>query len=273
MTPSTTDTSDHCAGPAPSPTVSLTLDTPVPILTFDNPTRRNALTATMRGELLDHLRKLAHRADIRSIILTGSGADFCAGMDISEIDPETVDGVGEDMIELEEAIARCPVPVIAAIRGNCIGAAAQLAVACDLRICDRTARFAITPAKLGLVYPARSIERLIAVVGVAAAKQLLLTGSTLDAETARVLGIVTTVVDTDLDASAAETARVIAARSPISVRAAKEMLEAASMGGPVPDAIRTRWAALRSADSAIGVAAFRNRRAPIFPDAMAAANH
>ncbi|MFC8936241.1 enoyl-CoA hydratase/isomerase family protein [Rhodococcus sp. NPDC057135] len=262
MTQPTTDILDHLS----SPTVTLEFDSRTPTLTIDNPTHRNALTAEMRREMFDHLRHLAHRTDIRAIILTGKGTDFSAGMDISEIDAQAVDGVAEDMIQLEEAIAQFPVPVIAAIRGNCIGAAAQLAVACDLRICDTTARFAITPAKLGLVYPARSIERLLAVVGVAAAKQLLLTGATLDAETAKTLGIVTTLVDTDLDAQAAATACTIASRSPISVRAAKEMLEAASIGGRVPEEVQTRWSASRITDSAVGITAFGNRCAPIFPD-------
>lgn len=247
-------------------TVSLQMDSSTPTLTLDNPTRRNALTAVMRRELLDHLAHLAHRADIRAIILTGKGPDFSAGMDINEIDDQTVDGVAEDMIHLEDAIAQFPVPVIAAIRGNCIGAATQLAVACDIRLCDTTASFAITPAKLGLVYPARSIERLVAVVGVAAAKQLLLTGAAVDAETAKDLGIVTSVVDTHLEVHAAETAGTVALRSPISVRAAKEMLEAASVGGRVPEDLQTRWAGLRSRDSAVGIAAFTNRRMPTFPD-------
>ncbi|AQA23243.1 enoyl-CoA hydratase/isomerase family protein [Rhodococcus sp. MTM3W5.2] len=178
---------------------------------------------------------------------------------------ETSPHVLDEFVRVEEALARCPKPTVAAIRGHCIGGGAQLAIACDLRIAAEGAQFAITPAKLGLIYPAPSVERLVRTVGPAATKRLLLTSDTIDTATALRFGLVTDVVAaTDFDAAIRRIAATIASRAPATVAAAKQMVDDTATRGGVSDELSCRWTTRPNPDLAIGLAAFADRRTPDF---------
>jgi enoyl-CoA hydratase/carnithine racemase len=125
-----------------------------------HPAKRNAMTAAMWRALPPLLDTLAADPDVRALVLTGEGGTFCAGADIS-----TLQGSPREAQELavaaEEALAAFPKPTLAAVRGHCVGGGAQLAAACDLRFAQQGALFGVTPAKLGIVYPASSTRRLV----------------------------------------------------------------------------------------------------------------
>ncbi len=155
-------------------------------------------------------------ADTRAVILCSADAgSFSAGADIAEIAANRMEpGWGvrflNDMRTAIDGIAALPMPVIAAIDGGCFGAGVALALAADVRIAGEAGRFAVTPAKLGLLYPAVDVQRLIAEVGRGQASRLLLTGDAIDAAEAGRIGLVDQVVPDALEASQAMAERIVA---------------------------------------------------------------
>jgi enoyl-CoA hydratase/carnithine racemase len=244
------------AGP---PRLTHTVADGVATVVISNPAKRNAMTAGMWQALPDLLEGLAAERAVRALVLTGEGDTFCAGADISSLrepgqDPQSL------AVRAEEALAAFPKPTLAVVRGYCVGGGCQLAAACDLRFAEQDALFGVTPAKLGIVYPAASTRRLAALVGPAAAKYLLFSGELIGTERALRTGLVDEVLPADeLGRRAAEFTRVLVSRSQLTQCAAKEY----AAGRTDRDAY---WAgqARGSGDTAEGVAAFLERRAPRF---------
>jgi enoyl-CoA hydratase/carnithine racemase len=224
-----------------------------------HPAKRNAMTAAMWRSLPPLLEKLAADPGVRALVLTGADGTFCAGADIS-----TLRGSPEEAQRLavlaEEALAAFPKPTLAAVRGHCVGGGAQLAAACDLRFAEAGALFGVTPAKLGIVYPAPSTRRLVSLVGPATAKYLLFSGELIDTERALRTGLVDEVLpEGRLTRRVTEFTRVLASRSRLTQAAAKEFAD----GRTDRDAHWTEQARA-SGDTAEGVTAFLERRAPRF---------
>lgn len=241
------------------PQLELAVADGVATVVITHPAKRNAMTAGMWRALPGLLERLAADDGVRALVLTGEGATFCAGADISSLrDP------GEDpqalAVRTEEALAAFPKPTLAAVRGYCVGGGCQLAAACDLRFAEEDALFGVTPAKLGIVYPSSSTRRLASLVGPAAAKYLLFSGELIDTERALRTGLVDEVLPKgELDKRVAEFMRIVVSRSQLTQAAAKEF----ATGRTDRDA---HWAeqARGSGDTAEGVAAFLERRAPRF---------
>ncbi|MEU8522986.1 enoyl-CoA hydratase-related protein [Streptomyces sp. NBC_01216] len=231
----------------------------VATLVISHPAKRNAMTASMWRALPELLGPLAADPAVRALVLTGEGGTFCAGADISTL-REPGDEQQALAVRAEESLARFPKPTLAAVRGYCVGGGSQLAAACDLRFAEEGARFGVTPAKLGIVYPASSTRRLATLVGPSTAKYLLFSGELIDTERALRTGLVDEVLPAGgLDERVAGFTRVLAARSRLTQAAAKEFAD----GRTDRDA---HWAeqARHSGDTAEGVAAFLERRAPDF---------
>ncbi|MFJ1704165.1 enoyl-CoA hydratase/isomerase family protein [Kitasatospora sp. NPDC088346] len=206
------------------------VDGAVATLLLDRPERRNAVTLAMWRGLPRVLDRLAAHPDVRSLLLTGAGGTFSAGADITELtgvyaDPAQADAYHADNVAAEEALAAFPHPTLAVVHGACVGGGCQLAVACDLRFAAEDARFGITPAKLGVVYPAVPTVRLARLVGPARAKYLLFSGELVPAGRAERYGLVEEVLPpAELDARAVEFARLLARRSPQTIGAVKAAL-------------------------------------------------
>ncbi|OEU99506.1 enoyl-CoA hydratase [Streptomyces qinglanensis] len=252
----------------------------VATVTLDRPAKRNAMTPAMWRGLAGLLAELAADPDVRVLVLTGAQRTFCAGADIGTLrdaaragDPGTGQPESEGSggaaraqqtlaVAAEEALAAFPKPTVAAVHGHCVGGGCQLAAACDLRFAAHDALFGITPAKLGIVYPASSTERLVRLVGPATAKFLLYSGELIDAERALRTGLVDEVHrGEELDERVAEFARTLTARSALTQAAAKDFADGRT--GPERVGHWQREAAA-SGDAAEGVAAFLARRAPRF---------
>ncbi|HET6359425.1 enoyl-CoA hydratase/isomerase family protein [Streptomyces sp.] len=241
------------------PQLELTVADGVATVVISNPAKRNAMTAGMWRALPGLLAGLATDDSVRALVLTGEGPTFCAGADISSL-REPGEAPQDLAVQAEDALASFPKPTLAAVRGYCVGGGCQLAAACDLRFAEDDALFGVTPAKLGIVYPASTTRRLVSLVGPATAKYLLFSGELIDTERALRTGLVDEVLPKgELGKRVAEFTRIIASRSQLTQAAAKEF----ATGRTDRDA---HWEeqARAGGDTAEGVAAFLERRAPRF---------
>ncbi|OON81834.1 enoyl-CoA hydratase/isomerase family protein [Streptomyces tsukubensis] len=243
----------------------------VATVVIHHPAKRNAMTPSMWRSLPPLLERLAVDPGVRALVLTGEGATFCAGADISSLRTgggAGANGAGADgetapqelAVRAEEALAAFPKPTLAVVRGHCVGGGCQLAAACDLRFADDSALFGVTPAKLGIVYPDSSTRRLVSLVGPATTKLLLFSGETIGPERALRTGLVDEVHGVEsLAERVADFTATLAGRSQLTQAAAKEFADGI-------DGRAAHWArqANASGDTAEGVAAFLERREPRF---------
>ena len=245
-------------------------DGAVATIWLDRPAKRNAMSYAMWAALADACRRLAASPVVRVVVVRGAGGHFCAGADVGDLLAERSPGSPTFMevnLNAENALATMPKPTIAYVEGDCIGGGCAIAIDCDLRIAVDGARFGITPAKLGVVYPARSIERVGQLLGPAAAKQLLFTGRLIDTATALRIGLVGEVHSAEgAPAVLGELCAELVERSLLSQASSKEMLAAVAAGGSVPAGLEAHWTkvAADSGDLREGVAAFAERRPPNF---------
>lgn len=235
------------------------LDMPEPgiaRLTIDAPERRNAISVADWERLAALLSTVP---DCARVLLIGGREDFSAGADLREFarmlqEPDAVASFRNAMRRAIDGLAGLPIPTIAVIAGGCYGAGVALAIAADLRLAAEAARFAVTPAKLGIGYPAADVARLSALVGRGHAARLLFAAERIDAHRAESIGLVEAVTP-DVWVAAFELARGIAANSGASMRMLKRML--ADPAGDHNDAFDALFA---GPDLAEGLAAYRKRR-------------
>lgn len=239
----------------------------VAVLRIDNPPA-NALGHAMRVAFGERLDELERDDAIRALIVTGTGRSFCSGDDLKEQQAARAQGQSGHLGEFARLLDRVEafrVPVIAAINGWCLGGGLELALCCDIRIASTEATFTCAGVNVGLMASAYRLPRLI---GVARAKQMLLTGLPHDAATAERFGLVTAVHAPD--ALMAETTRLaerIASRAPLSVEATKRAVSAApdlTPGEAAKFAGKELQGLAASADHAEALAAFAAKREPKF---------
>ena len=197
-------------------------------ITLNRPDRLNSFTAAMHAELRN---ALANLGEARVVILTGAGRGFCAGQDLNDrnVAPgEKVDlgeTVDRDWNPLVRAIAKLPQPVIARVNGVAAGAGASLAMACDLAIAGKSAKFIQSFAAIGLVPDTGGSWHLTRHLGQARAMGLAMTGEPLPAEQAAAWGLIWKCVDDDaLDAEVDALSAKLAAMPPLGLAAIKKMI-------------------------------------------------
>ncbi|HEX6236427.1 MAG TPA: enoyl-CoA hydratase [Acidimicrobiales bacterium] len=229
----------------------------VMVVTMDRPERRNALDRAAVDELAAALDGCD--AHVRCVVLTGAGGHFCAGADLSGVEDTSF------ATALRAVLDRLRLPrfaTMAAVDGAALGAGTQLAVACDLRVATPGASFGIPAARLGLAIDAWSAERLALLAGQGAARAMLLAAEVLKGDDAFRLGLVQRLGDLS---EALGWADEIAALAPLTLQAHKVALEAAATGpSPAAEVSAARDRAWSSDDLREGLAAFRERRRPVF---------
>jgi enoyl-CoA hydratase/carnithine racemase len=189
----------------------------VATITLARPEKLGALTFDAYADLRDLLAELPHRGDARVLVITGSGRGFCSGGDVVEIIGALQSMESGDLLEFTRmtgsvvrALRECPLPVIAAVNGIAAGAGSVIALAADLRLLARSARFAFLFTKVGLSGADMGSAYLLPrVIGLGRATELLLLGDMVDAERALAIGLATAVVD---DAELAGAAQTLARR-------------------------------------------------------------
>lgn len=241
-------------------------------LVLSQPARRNALNAAMWAHLPIILEKAAQTKSLRALIVRGDGDHFASGADISEFETlyataVSAKKISDDIAAGFKALAEFPMPTIAMIRGACVGGGCGLALCCDIRFADNTSKYAITPAKLGLVYPFSDVQRLIETVGVPNAKDMLLSARLIQAKPARKIGLINQLFKVDnLTAKTLEYAEGLTTLSPESLRITKNMFAAYQAGQTGETSQSMEWflASFSSADFKKGYKAFLEKRKPDF---------
>jgi enoyl-CoA hydratase/carnithine racemase len=237
-------------------------------ITIDRPAARNAMTFAMWDDLAAAARALRERADVRVVLVRGAGdAAFVAGTDIAEF--RTLDG-GEGGIvyeaRVEAAIAALealPVPAVAALAGACTGGGVSIAAACDLRIGGPGTRVGVPIARtLGNCLSPRNLARVGALIGLDAAKALVLTAALADAPTALRLGFLNEITPSDAEVvpRARALATTIAGLAPLTLRATKEMARRLRAASPCPNADDLIRLCYGSDDFRAGIEAFIAKR-------------
>jgi enoyl-CoA hydratase len=242
------------------------VDDGVAVVTLDREDALNALDVGTLTELRDRLIELAAADEVRAVVLTGAGERaFAAGADIkymSGLDVEAAGGWGALGHEAARLLETMPKPTIAAVNGFALGGGCELALACDVRYCSSRAKLGQPEINLGLVPGWGGTQRLARAVGLGHAKALIFTGRLVDAEEALRIGLVQAVHDPVLE-RALETARLVAAKSPVAMRAAKALANRVLEGGHeanLAEEARAFAELFGTADAREGLAAFVEKR-------------
>jgi enoyl-CoA hydratase len=222
----------------------------VAVIEIDRHERRNALDTAH----CDALRDAVQTEGARAIVITGAGSSFCSGADLGAV----YDAAFRDALyAMLGALTDLSVPVLAAVNGPAIGAGAQLALACDLRVAAREATFAIPTARLGIAVNPSTIRRLALLAGTGTAQAMLIGGEALDAAHALQCGLASRLGDR---AAALAWARELAELAPLSLAYAKKALNHDATADLSKD-FEACWA---SGDAAEGQRARAEKRPPRF---------
>jgi enoyl-CoA hydratase len=251
------------------PLVLVDRDGRVAVVRLNRPKQLNALSGELMAELVRVLRELDEDADVRAIVIGGDERAFAAGADINELAAGTPISMYENRrLGLWDAIRAVRTPLVAAVSGFCLGGGCELAMLCDLIVAAESATFGQPEINLGVLPGAGGTQRLTRAVGKAVAMDMILTGRTLSAREALAYGLVARVVAQEAWLTEARrVAAEIAAKSPISVRLAKEAVDEA-FEAPLAVGVeferRAFYLARASEDATEGLNAFLEKRLPEF---------
>jgi enoyl-CoA hydratase len=243
-------------------------------MTFNNPARHNALSYEMRLAVLDILDEYERDDHIRVIVMTGAGEkSFVSGADISQFDamrstPEQQAEYDRVSQAMQTKLSTLSKPLIAMIRGYCIGGGLQTALSADLRIASDDSQFAIPAGRLGIAYAWNSVAKLVETVGPSTAKHILFTAKRFPASEALRMGLVNQVVPAgELEAAVRDLASTIGGNAPLSILAAKRAIDELAKDPANRDEAAARAAAARamaSEDFKEGRQAFMEKRKPVW---------
>jgi enoyl-CoA hydratase/carnithine racemase len=251
--------------------VSLLIRGSIATILFDQERTRNAMQLRTWLALPALIAEAERHAAVALIFLRGANGNFGTGNDIVELralhgNPAAAKAFGSAMADAMQAVEEASKPVVVAIEGLCYGGSVALALAGDLRIAASNATFAITPAKLGVVYLQSDLHRLVAAVGAGQSKKLIYSAQPISATRAREIGLVDEVISADhFESELKLLTDPILRGSPFSLRRSKEMLR---MVDPTPteteESLASFVEATQGDDFVEGVDAFITKRSPRF---------
>lgn len=263
-----------------SPAVLTQMEGAVATLCINLPHKHNFLTLPCLQALEGAMVDLAGDPAVRVVVLRGAGERaFCAGYDIRALpraQEDFADGAAGETLPLEKALQTIegfPYPVIAMLNGDAYGGGCELAMACDIRIAAERVRMGMPPARLGLVYPYPGYRRFLRVLGFARTLEIFLTAGVYKSHECLQMGLVNHVVpDEDLEPFTRRFAAGMARNAPLSLKGTKRVLMAVAGSSPLAAAEERELHALfhdslNSRDAAEGIAAFTEKRPPVFTGA------
>lgn len=242
------------------------------VITLNRPEKYNALSLSLLQALASALDRAEADDGVRAIVLTGAGKAFCAGADVTEMQPvEGVAGAQEWIgrrAPLFERVGACRKPVIAAINGAALGGGLEIAMQADIRVADQSARLGQPEIQLGIMPGAGGTQRLARLIGLGRALEWLMTGDRMDASEAWRVGLVNRAVpDGQALAEAEKLAQRLAKQAPIALRLIKEVTR---RGLDAPLEMGLAWErqafaeTLATEDRREGIRAFLEKRPPSF---------
>lgn len=241
---------------------------------FDQPGKRNAINNAMWRGIPEAMKKFDADPEVRCVVFRGAGNEaFSAGADISEFEKnrsssEAVGGYDTLLDQVLHSIQGSLKPSVAMIYGYCFGGGVEIALACDLRYCGQSAKFAIPAAKLGLAYNVEGHKRLFETVGHAKTREIMFLGGRYKADEALAMGLVHRVLpDAELEGFVTEIVQTLEANAPLAIANTKTILEEYAKSVGAPDHARMRAAIERCAhseDYKEGRRAFMEKRKPRF---------
>jgi len=241
---------------------------------FDQPGKRNAINNAMWRGIPEAMKKFDADPEVRCVVFRGAGTEaFSAGADISEFEKnrsssEAVGGYDTLLDQVLHSIQDSLKPSVAMIYGYCFGGGVEIALACDLRYCGESAKFAIPAAKLGLAYNVEGHKRLFETVGHAKTREIMFLGGRYKADEALAMGLVHRVLpDAELEGFVIEIVQTLEANAPLAIANTKTILEEYAKSVGAPDHARMRAAIERCAhseDYKEGRRAFMEKRKPRF---------
>lgn len=275
-------------------TIKVWIADQIAVVTLNRPKSRNAMTLGMWKAMQGILFALERNSQVRALILTGAGEDFCSGADIPEF--EAVRADAQQATAYEEAVDACcdaifnfPKPTIAVLRGYCLGGGAHLAMSCDFRYASEAAIFGIPAGRLSIIYGVRGTRKLLSLVGGTQAKKILYGAQRFDAKEALQIGFVDYIAETgepakrslweklmgvkvststpDVMVEARSFAQSLAMNAPLSMAGAKKLLNGMERGAGALDLVeaeRLIAEAAGSEDYREGRRAFAEKRTPEF---------
>ncbi len=250
------------------------IDNGVGTMTYNQPEKRNAVSHEMRLAITEILNSFAQNPEVRVVVITGAGGKaFVSGADISEFDskrstPEQIADYGAVSRRVGEAYASLGKPLIAMIRGYCLGGGLATALNADIRIATRDSRFGIPAARLGLGFGFEGVKSLAAIVGRSNAAEILYTARQFSAEEALAMGLVNRVVADDaLERTVRDLAGEIAENAPLTLRSLNFSLRETAKDPGDRDAARIQElidSCMASEDYIEGRRAFMEKRKAVF---------
>jgi enoyl-CoA hydratase len=247
---------------------------PIGWMTFSNPAKRNAMSLEMWGAMAEILDDFDKDDAIRVVVMQGAGdRAFVSGADISQFELQRADAeTAARYAAVSEGARRrlntLEKPLIAMIRGYCMGGGLGIAMSADLRFAAEDARFGIPAANLGIAYSSDNLRRLVSLVGPAAAKDILFSARRMDAAEALRIGLVSRLAPPEaLEDVVRDYAMTLAEKAPLSLRASKAIVNELMKPESLQDAAMMRdhvTTCFDSADYTEGRRAFMEKRAPVF---------
>jgi 2-(1,2-epoxy-1,2-dihydrophenyl)acetyl-CoA isomerase len=255
--------------------VLLSVDGHVATVTLNRPEKLNAMTIELVADLLEILREVAERKDVRAVILTGAGRGFCPGADVGALvegggsrDDATFAPEAREIMRIDELLHGMPKPVIASVNGACAGAGLSMAAACDLRYAAESAVFATAFLRVGVSGDHGGIWSVTRALGTAAARRLFFLGDRIPAAEAAHIGLVHAVLpDGELRGHVRAVAHRLSLASPAAVASMKANLnDAEVLGfGEYLDRETERFLSVSgSPDAREAARAFLEKREPVF---------
>lgn len=237
--------------------VHLAVQSGIATITLDSPANRNALSARLRGQLLDALERTAGDDDVRVVVLDHTGPVFCAGMDLTE-PPDAV----KELPPILERIWTHPKPVVAKLAGLARAGGIGIVAAADIAVAAHDATFAFTEVRLGVVPAVISVTVLPRLLP-RAAHELLLTGETFDATRAVAVGLLNSTVPAgQLDTEVDRYTGMLVKGGPEALALTKQLLRAPMMAQDFAAMLKLSAARFASAEAQEGIRAFTEKRPP-----------